>query len=374
MALPKVAAGASLFPWLDRRSDTVDKWLFLIAFFFGSITIMVLKALEAPQWLVTCAPLSIMAAYLIYILRTRKFLMRDENSGDALYYLGFLYTLVSLSMSLYQFNVSTGSGIEIVQNFGVALGTTIFGLTGRVLLAQLRRSPLETETLVRDELSHSARKLRDELDRILVDMSLFRDKVKLSLDEMKTTLNENVGGLANETVQNLTKTSAAFAGSSDTILKKIDTSFSQYSENSTRLNQAAGKIVKATEKLWERIDRIETPENLFNVKIDTMVEPIRAAAQAHAEQVQLIVRRSEALARTLADSSEAIQGAVKAFASSEQSIAGFTGDLAKLRIGINEVASVTDAMPRMRASLASVSECPSGDFGGRLSRLDERGT
>jgi hypothetical protein len=61
-----------------------------------------------------------------------------------LYYIGFLYTLTSLGVSLWQFS-STEGAETIVTNFGVAIASTIFGVALRVLFNQMRQDPVEVE-------------------------------------------------------------------------------------------------------------------------------------------------------------------------------------------------------------------------------------
>ena len=66
----------------------------------------------------------------------------DKPSGDNLYYMGFLFTLTSLAVSLYQFS-TVGSAEQIVQNFGIAIASTIAGITLRIMFNQMRRDPVE---------------------------------------------------------------------------------------------------------------------------------------------------------------------------------------------------------------------------------------
>ena len=68
-----------------------------------------------------------MVGYAV-LLGARLFRLRDDQSGDNLYYMGFLFTLTSLAVSLYQFSAA-GSAEQIVQNFGIAIASTIAGIT-----------------------------------------------------------------------------------------------------------------------------------------------------------------------------------------------------------------------------------------------------
>ncbi|MBU1175428.1 MAG: hypothetical protein KKH72_08485 [Alphaproteobacteria bacterium] len=147
------------------------------AFFFfavaGSLYIVVAKFLYLGAIWVTSVPVLMMAVYAIAIFLVRRFRLRDDQTGDNFYYMGFIFTLTSLAISLVQY----GAGVEIteiVQNFGVAVATTIAGIIFRILFNLTRRDPVEVEHISRIELSDASRRVRRELDTILMEMAHFR--------------------------------------------------------------------------------------------------------------------------------------------------------------------------------------------------------
>src|SRR5258708_6900042 len=106
---------------------------------------------------VTLVPVGVMIGYALLLGVARLFRLRDDQSGDNLYYMGFLFTLTSLAVSLYQFS-DVGSAEQIVQNFGIAIATTIAGITLRIFFNQMRRDPAEVEHPSRLELAEASRK------------------------------------------------------------------------------------------------------------------------------------------------------------------------------------------------------------------------
>ena len=99
-----------------------------------------------------------MLTYALVIYSARNLRLRDDQSGDNLYYMGFLFTLTSLGVSLYQFSVERAAE-EIVQNFGIAIASTITGIALRVVFNQMRRDPVEVERMMRLELAEAARRV-----------------------------------------------------------------------------------------------------------------------------------------------------------------------------------------------------------------------
>ena len=79
-------------------------------------------------------------------------LRRDDRAADNLYYLGFLFTVCALGISLYRFSVAgDGRVAEIVGDLGVGLSPTVLGLFLRVLFLQ-REDPMDIEDRVQREL------------------------------------------------------------------------------------------------------------------------------------------------------------------------------------------------------------------------------
>src|SRR6202521_4349286 len=118
----------------------------------GSAYIVLAKLRGIGPFYVTFVPVGTMLTYALLISLARGLRLRDDQTGDNLYYMGFLFTLTSLGVSLYQFT-ATRAAEEIVQNFGIAIGSTITGIGLRVIFNQMRRDPEIGERIMRLELS-----------------------------------------------------------------------------------------------------------------------------------------------------------------------------------------------------------------------------
>ena len=138
----------------------------------------------------------------------------DSNqAGDDLYYLGLLFTLVSLSIALWQLFVwNPGDELEarthgLIGNFGIALFSTVAGIVGRILLQDRSREPPREEAVDEDpttgqeepvprtglgdeaayaEFAESMRALRDELREARNAFSHFTRMTLTQADQTKT--------------------------------------------------------------------------------------------------------------------------------------------------------------------------------------------
>jgi ribosome-associated translation inhibitor RaiA len=118
----------------------------------------------------------VLVAYASYTYYATTLRIDTETIGDNAYYLGFLFTLTSLSVTLY-FVVEAAPEDrallipEIISGFGVALSSTIMGVFLRVFMLQLKVDTTSHERQARVELDEAVRRFRTEL-------SISLDKVK----------------------------------------------------------------------------------------------------------------------------------------------------------------------------------------------------
>lgn len=162
----------------------------------GGLLLALLKLVTSHWFPPILLSLILIVAYGFFVLWDRELSgPRFEHAGDNLYYVGFLYTLISLAVSLYRFT-SDGFTEDIVQGFGVALSSTVFGLIGRVYVNQ--SSGGETahlEAASRLSLVGAHRELRAEMDYAIADYKRFRE----DLGELREAVERAKGATAEET-------------------------------------------------------------------------------------------------------------------------------------------------------------------------------
>jgi hypothetical protein len=160
--------------FFDKLDDSSVKYAFFTTYVIGALLI-IFGAKFPGDYTSTLILFGLMMTYLFGIMfLNKKFntFVRDEQMGDSFYYLGFLYTLTALAVSL--FNIQ-GDIDELLKNFGIAITTTLIGLIGRIILSQFRESLDEMKEKAEAQISDSARKLNTQLIQsidILKDQSI----------------------------------------------------------------------------------------------------------------------------------------------------------------------------------------------------------
>src|SRR5258708_3100822 len=230
--------------------------LFFAVVLSGAGYIVFSKLHEFSALQVTLVPVLIMVAYALVLGLARLFRLRDVQSGDNLYYMGFLFTLTSLAVSLYQFS-SAGSAEQIVQNFGIAIASTIAGIALRIFFNQMRRDPIEVEQTARLELADASRRVRRELDSTTLEFSYFRRSVQQSVTDMVEELGETLKKRKEKGIAQL----GDFASSSNKPIeeatKKSGESLDQYNTHiSSMLEKVATQVIDEGARLSKSTNAI----------------------------------------------------------------------------------------------------------------------
>ncbi|MDE2977046.1 MAG: hypothetical protein OXU63_05945 [Acidobacteriota bacterium] len=174
-------------PAVSRRRSRVaeprsGRGLFLAFFVGGAFLILLMKSLTASALFAVVLPVVLMGSYAVLLVDWPDLRPRYDFAGDNFYYLGFLYTLISLAISLYQFNTE-GATNSIITNFGLALTSTILGLAGRILLNQPQDED-EAEARAREDLARANRRLRAEMEYSIDEFQQFRVEAKRVFEQL----------------------------------------------------------------------------------------------------------------------------------------------------------------------------------------------
>jgi methyl-accepting chemotaxis protein len=237
---------SSRIRFIDEASSNLDGFLFVSAFTIGALWILIFRLwLNLPATVALIGPLCVLISYAVLLLKG-NFSLREDRAADNLYYLGFLYTLVSLGVGLYRYKIEL-SGVEnIISDLGVGLTTTIVGLFLRIVFLQLRVDP--------DEVGEDA---KVELSRAIES---FRAQV-LQLTEVS-----NLGQAV---------FSQQYEESSEALRKTTE-----------RFSATVERLDESTQSIGHRIDAVQVPEDLFVDKFTRAASILQNALELKSEQIR----------------------------------------------------------------------------------------
>jgi len=294
--------------------------LFMIFVAAGCAYIVLAKLKGVEPFYVTFAPVGIMIAYALLISLARGLRLRDDQTGDNLYYMGFLFTLTSLGVSLYQFSASHAAE-EIVQNFGIAIGSTIAGIGLRVIFNQMRRDPVEVEQRMRLELAEAARRVRRELDSSVVEFGYFRRNAQQSAADSFNLMTERFDDIVAKLLASLEEVTAKLSVPVAAAARQLEDATGEATRSmGASLTANVGRLSAETETLSSRVvaisgaleevagklNAMQTPDRVFELRLEPAMQALALAADriaAHSDAQAKSVTDALAIANTAAERS-----------------------------------------------------------------------
>jgi hypothetical protein len=279
--------------------------LFFAVVVIGSSYIILSKLGGFGALAVTTVPVLIMIGYAL-LLATRLFRLRDDQSGDNLYYMGFLFTLTSLAVSLYQFSAA-GSAEQIVQNFGIAIASTIAGITLRIFFNQMRRDPVEVEATARLELAEASRRVKRELESSILEFGYFRRMTQQSitdaLDEVKETIGEAHAQFADELSKFAVGANKPFEEASQRSVETLDSLNERTVDvlevsrqlvlEGEELAKNTTSIVKAIDAVFAKLASHQTSDQVIETRLAPMIERLTEAVNSLKDSAETQARNIE---------------------------------------------------------------------------------
>jgi hypothetical protein len=264
-------------------SDFPDQVFFGATFIVGALVITGLKLWDSSSHLfsifgmVTAILLIVIYAFVSRTAHT--FRLSTERVGDNCYYLGFLFTLVSLSNALYAFGYDEDVINDVISNFGIALGSTITGMLLRVMFNQMKIEPEQISERIRENLSDTGQKLAGEIENVIGEMNSLSATLKNSMQDAlqstddllkdskkkHTSLIESIDKLTEEVISRNQRSASAINESIERIT------------GTSSLEAPSQSIKKSLEKFVVNInDANEKMEKLSNV-LDVAVRANKAS-------------------------------------------------------------------------------------------------
>lgn len=254
------------------RLNRLDLIAFIGTFLAGVILYVTLYVfLGLHQTIVTIAIVGVMLAYACLVYRVPRLRVRLDQAGDNAYYLGLLFTLMSMAFALYEFGEAQGgTGTQqIIANFGIALFSTIAGIFLRVVLHQMRVDPADVEAMTRIDLAEASKRVQAILNTVTSDLGRFHDEVRQRSTDVVMTLVEDGKKSVSSINLNLERTTKEMLASVGNVHKEV---LNQTQELTRLIAGTASEAMKAT----ERLRGVEPPPLTLSRRLDKVTKVLES--------------------------------------------------------------------------------------------------
>lgn len=255
-----------------QERGLVDRWGFVGFAVVGGILIWLLKAkTNAPVEWIAFGAAAMMGLYAWIVSSRGTGKLRSDQAGDNCYYLGLIYTLISLSHAIFTFDPAD-MATTIVQGFGIALLTTIFGLMLRVFFNQSRVDLEEIEDTARLELTEAAGRLKAQLSQVANNFSDFGIGLQQSLEELRQSATKSISSAADESVKAIRELAQATG-------EGLKSQTSSLQDRVAELTTATSKTVVALDKHAVSLEELTEQQVAAAGSLRTIEAAVAAAAQ-----------------------------------------------------------------------------------------------
>ncbi|WP_153010579.1 hypothetical protein [Falsirhodobacter sp. alg1] len=287
----------------------------VVAFLAGTIGSVVFKLMPIHPFAGAVWAIGVLVAYAVYAYNATQLRLDAETIGDNCYYLGFLFTLTSLAVTLYfVIQAPEANRAEVIpgviSGFGVALASTIGGVFLRVLMMQFKVDMDSRERQERQYLTETSRRFRTELGMSLDQIKAFsieslqqgaerEGRMREAFDKLLADMQgellksaEEFGPALRESVRLQTQASLAMVTtavheSSDLAARSIRTAMSEMTSVATDIashnSEAAGRIRQSVETLT-------TATEVLTSGAGGIIQDIGRTQQAASQMTEAFVR------------------------------------------------------------------------------------
>lgn len=274
--------------------------------FGGMIFIWTAKTFDWNIYVATAVPICLMLFYFGISFVANGLRLHNEQAGDNLYYMGFLYTLSSLGVSLYKFS-DAASIDDIVRNFGIAVTSTIVGITLRILFNQMRRDPLDIERSVRHELAEMTRRVRTELDSSAREFSSYRrtssemlsegfEEIARQAEKSGEAVQKAIEAVSREAIRPIQEAAEKLAVIMDANNKIVEdrakandelavSALAKLQETSNNLTEIIASFGGQVEAAGERLAGMRLPEDILKVELTPVLTAIVDLGELQAKRL-----------------------------------------------------------------------------------------
>ncbi|MEF3136070.1 methyl-accepting chemotaxis protein [Rhizobium sp. 268] len=348
--------------------------LFVFLTIVGSAVIWFGKVWDFDIALITAIPVAMMFLYLtVNMLPGLR--VHSEQAGDNLYYMGFIFTLTSLGVSLFKFT-GQASIEDVVRNFGIAIISTVTGIALRIFFNQMRRDPADIEKAVRNELAEMTRRVRAELDSSAMEFSSYRrtsnqmlsegfeeiarqaekngEAVRAAIEAMSAKAVESIQVTSQKFLATLEESHKNAAQLSESNTKNVARLSEQMETLATSMTEKSKQLAAAIDNVIEKYAAARSPDEVLRIDVSPAVESLKSIVDAQAKAISdnAIDTRETAkkilagidplkqTAESLTKLTTEVKAAAAAQVQSAETVAGLTSTVEQL-IATSKVANET---------------------------------
>ena len=272
-------------------NDYAERIPYVLLILIGFCLIVGVKTLTStPSWIITMMAVLAIVCYGVFAGLRQANRMRIDRIGDNCYYLGLTYTLASLISALFGL-AGEDVGQRLLEDFGIALGSTAAGVIMRMVLMQFRDELDDIETDARLALTQEAKEFESQLRRARQDL----DDYKYTVMQSVTNTHEELAEMLKVQARNLKDRNLGAADSLDDRMAAMDSFLDAFTLRSDALLKTAEMLGSATQSLASRMDDIDVQPETLKSAFSAIGDGLQASENSLVKTAQSLERASKSI-------------------------------------------------------------------------------
>jgi hypothetical protein len=318
--------------------------------------------LNQPIWLGMVLPLVVMVLYIALGHFKREHGVSDEKFADSCYYLGFLFTIASIILCLFDVpKMADGAGLfEIAVRFGAAMISTLLGMAVRVYLVSFTKDTEGAMKAVEVSLIDASRgftlQLNDTTQQLKALEVQIIDAAKNSVASVQMQMEALARGFSDSFSQFYdqltedTRASMAEALSSIQIASgRLAAVMDKYSEGlQVHLGEVKSSVEAFVDGIEQRLETTSFPDDVLVRELREPLNKLREETASLGAGVEQVVTRVERSGEELDGILAAIGSKAGSVGSAVEALVAMSDEQRKTQAGI---AQNTDVLSRIAARL-----------------------
>jgi hypothetical protein len=340
------------------------------------VTILLKIAASVAGWLLGspwalgfATPLALMGLYIVLGLKRADDRVSDEKFADSCYYLGFIFTISSILVALFDIpSISTKIG-EISVRFGAAMVSTVLGLIVRVYLVNFRPDFEDAKEAAETGLFDSVRVFRAQLDSALERLREFQrlvdDAAKASVAQVDLAIQDAAAdhsqrfaelfeGIADSQRKAAADAAAHLRATTQTLSGALQDYAQALASGADRFEAGAAAF---SESLEARLRRVALPEDFFTSRLSPPVERLGRAVAEVGGEVSSLSSEFQSQTRSLSAALDGVAAKTQVAAASMDRISSAVLDRAEV---LNQGREQIEAFAKLAGAIAVLEQNASG--------------
>jgi hypothetical protein len=267
----------------ESFSQLSVKQLFLTILFFGALSIIMGVIFGSPLVLSVLIPLVLVGLYAFATSRARNTDLSKAKIGDSCYFLGFSFTLISLSVALINLGQQQGNEVNIgaiVGSFGAALATTLAGLLCRLWFTTLASSFQSSKDKLEEEIEAAMKSFSLQLQNLVDEVNMSITAIGATIGDTNLELNKSYKGQMQDNIKTISSSVTSFSKrldeveiSKDMVVAPVRLAMSSMID---ALNEQSSSMLAAQSLMTEGTNALSTQINDSNQLINAYLEKFNA--------------------------------------------------------------------------------------------------